>query len=427
MQIAQKLYEGVDIDGETVGLITYMRTDGVQLPPRPSAAARKVIESEFGQRYVPKAPANTRSRPRTRRKPTRPSDRPICSAGRKDVASSLDRRPARLYDLIWKRAIASQMESADSRTQATVEMWRPDGAARLRATGQVIRFDGFLKLYQEGRDDEEDDEESGRLPPMADGDPLTGTSQPRQHLTEPPPRYTEASLVKRMEELGIGRPSTYASTLGVLRDRDYVRLEKKRLLSRGQGPSRHSVSGKLLHAVMSNMISPPNSKRSSICVSNHEIDWKQVLRDFWADFSTRSRRPRICARRRFSMRSNELLGPHIFPAKEDGSNPRACPSCGTGQLSLKLGKFGAFIGCSNYPECRFTRTLADTNAESIGDSDRPGVKVLGQDPETGDEITLRDGRFGTYVQQGEGEKPKRSSLPKNIAPADVTLERRSRS
>ncbi len=314
------------------------------------------------------------------------------------------------------------MESADLE-RTTVEIAAASGAKKLdlRATGQVIRFDGFLRLYQEGRDDEEDDE-SGRLPPMAAGDPLTKDKiESSQHRTEPPPRFTEASLVKRMEELGIGRPSTYASTLGVLRDRDYVRLEKKRLYPEDKG----RVVTAFLESFFTRYVGydfTAGLEEKLDLVSNHEIDWKQVLRDFWADFSNALAATKDLRTTQVLDSLNELLGPHIFPAKEDGSNPRACPSCGTGQLSLKLGKFGAFIGCSNYPECKFTRTLADTNAESIGDSDRPGVKVLGQDPETGDEITLRDGRFGTYVQQGEGEKPKRSSLPKNIAPADVTLE-----
>ncbi|QAY96456.1 type I DNA topoisomerase [Methylovirgula ligni] len=422
MQIAQKLYEGIDIDGDTVGLITYMRTDGVDVAPEAIAAARKVIGKEFGERYVPKVPRKYTVKAKNAQEAheaIRPTDMSLLPAR---ISRSLNHDEARLYDLIWTRAVASQMESADLE-RTTVEIAATSGAKKLdlRATGQVVRFDGFLKLYQEGRDDDEDDE-SGRLPPMSAGDPLAKDKiESSQHRTEPPPRFTEASLVKRMEELGIGRPSTYASTLGVLRDRDYVRLEKKRLYPEDKG----RVVTAFLESFFTRYVGydfTAGLEEKLDLVSNHEIDWKQVLRDFWADFSNALAATKDLRTTQVLDSLNELLGPHIFPAKEDGSNPRACPSCGTGQLSLKLGKFGAFIGCSNYPECKFTRTLADTNAESLGDSDRPGVKVLGQDPETGDEITLRDGRFGTYVQQGEGEKPKRSSLPKNISAADVTLE-----
>ncbi|MDR3409237.1 MAG: type I DNA topoisomerase, partial [Methylovirgula sp.] len=422
MQIAQKLYEGIDIGGDTIGLITYMRTDGVDVAPEAVAAARKVIGKEFGERYVPKVPRKYTVKAKNAQEAheaIRPTDMSLLPAR---IRHSLSHDEARLYELIWTRAIASQMESADLE-RTTVEIEAASGARKLdlRATGQVIRFDGFLKLYQEGRDDVED-EESGRLPPMAAGDPLAKDKiESSQHRTEPPARFTEASLVKRMEELGIGRPSTYASTLAVLRDRDYVRLEKKRLYPEDKG----RVVTAFLESFFTRYVGydfTAGLEEKLDLVSNHEIDWKQVLRDFWADFSNALAATKDLRTTQVLDSLNELLGPHIFPAKEDGSNPRACPSCGTGQLSLKLGKFGAFIGCSNYPECKFTRTLAGTNAESLGDGDRPGVKVLGEDPETGEEITLRDGRFGTYIQQGEAEKPKRSSLPKNIAPADVTLE-----
>ena len=423
MQIAQKLYEGVEINGDTIGLITYMRTDGVDVAPEAVAAARRVIGKEFGERYVPNAPRKYTVKAKNAQEAheaIRPTDMALLPAR---IGRSLNHDEARLYELIWTRAIASQMESADLE-RTTVEISAASGAKKLdlRATGQVIRFDGFLKLYQEGRDDPDIDDESSRLPPMQAGDPLSKDKiESSQHRTEPPPRFTEASLVKRMEELGIGRPSTYASTLAVLRDRDYVRLEKKRLYPEDKG----RVVTAFLESFFTRYVGYDFNaalKEKLDLVTTHEIDWKQVLRDFWADFSSALAATKDLRTTQVLDSLNELLGPHIFPAKEDGSNPRACPSCGSGQLSLKLGKFGAFIGCSNYPECKFTRTLADTNAESLGDSDRPGVKVLGEDPETGDEITLRDGRFGTYVQQGEGEKPKRSSLPKTLNAADVTLE-----
>ena len=245
-----------------------------------------------------------------------------------------------------------------------------------------------------------------------------------QHFTEPPPRYTEATLVKRMEELGIGRPSTYASTLAVLRERDYVRIEKKRLVPEDKG--RLVVA--FLEAFFSRYVEydfTAGLEEKLDLVSNNEMDWKQVLRDFWREFTAAIDGTKELRTTQVLDALNGLLGPHIFPAKADGGDPRACPSCGAGQLSLKLGKFGAFIGCSNYPECRYTRTLAASakGEEAAGEGgDRPGVKVLGIDPDTGDEVTLRDGRFGTYVQLGEGEKPKRSSLPKNLPASEITLE-----
>ena len=315
------------------------------------------------------------------------------------------------------------MESAELE-RTTVDILAEAGERRidLRATGQVVRFDGFLKLYQEGRDDDED-EEGGRLPAMARGEPLTKDRiDATQHFTEPPPRFTEATLVKRMEELSIGRPSTYASTLAVLRERDYVRIDKKRLVPEDKG--------RLVTAFLESFFTryvgydfTADLEEKLDQISNHEIEWKQVLRDFWTDFSTALAGTKDLRTTQVLDSLNEVLGPHIFPAKADGSNPRACPSCGAGQLSLKLGKFGAFIGCSNYPECKFTRTLANSGEqEGVEPGERPGVKVLGIDPATGDEISLRDGRFGTYIQQGEGDKPKRSSLPKNLPASELTLD-----
>jgi DNA topoisomerase-1 len=425
MRIAQRLYEGVDVGGETVGLITYMRTDGVDMAPEAVASVRKVIAKEYGDRFVPNAPRKYSAKAKNAQEAheaIRPTD-----AARlpKQVAKHLEPDQARLYELIWTRTIASQMESAElERTTVDIEAKAGARTLDLRATGQVVRFPGFLELYQEGRDDD-GDEESGRLPPMKDGEPCTREKiDATQHFTEPPPRFTEATLVKRMEELGIGRPSTYASTLATLRDRDYVRLDKKRLIPEDKG--------RLVVAFLESFFSryvefdfTASLEEKLDLVSNNEIDWKQVLRDFWKDFSAAVNETKDLRTTQVLDSLNELLGPHIFPAKEDGSDPRLCPACSAGQLSLKVGKFGAFIGCSNYPECRYTRTLSPPTGDAA-DNARPGVKVLGQDPETGAEITLRDGRFGAYVQEGEqeegGEKPKRASLPKNIKPDDLTLQ-----
>ncbi len=388
MQLAQRLYEGAEIDGETVGLITYMRTDGVDLAPEAISSARSVIGREFGDAYVPKVPRKYTVKAKNAQEAheaIRPTD---LTRLPKRVMRALEPDQAKLYELIWTRTIASQMESAELE-RTTVDILAEVGARKLdlRATGQVIRFDGFLKLYQEGRDDDED-EDSSRLPEMAKGEPLTKERiDAAQDFTEPPPRFTEATLVKRMEELGIGRPSTYASTLAVLRERDYVRIDKKRLYPEDKG--------RLVTAFLESFFAryvgydfTADLEEKLDRVSNHEIDWKDVLRDFWADFSDAIAGTKDLRTTQVLDSLNEILGPHIFPAKADGSNPRACPSCGDGQLSLKLGKFGAFIGCSNYPECKFTRTLANGNGEAaeVAEGDRPGVKVLGQSPLTGEEI-----------------------------------------
>ena len=428
MQLAQRLYEGVDIGGETVGLITYMRTDGIDMAPEAIAGAREVIAKQYGDDYVPKAPRVYSSKQKNAQEAheaVRPTD-----AARlpKQMAKYLEAEQLALYDLIWTRTVASQMQSAElerTTVEITADVPAPSLIRKLdlRATGQVIRFDGFLKLYQEGKDDE-DDEEGGRLPPMATGDALAKDRiETVQHFTEPPPRFTEATLVKRMEELGIGRPSTYASTLAVLRERNYVRLDKKRLVPED--------TGRLLTAFLESFFTryveynfTADLEEKLDEVSNHDKNYKDVLREFWTDFNIAIGATKDLRTTQVLDNLNEMLGSHIFPAKEDGSDPRGCPSCAAGQLSLKLGKFGAFIGCSNYPECKFTRTLAQAAAGEAPavDGERPGVRMLGFDPETGEEITARDGRFGPYLQLGEAEKPKRSSIPKGLNASEITLE-----
>lgn len=434
MRVAQRLYEGVDVGGETVGIITYMRTDGVDMAPEAIADARKVIGREFGDRYVPGAPRKYSVKAKNAQEAheaVRPTD-----MGRlpKSVARYLEPEQAKLYDLIWTRTMASQMESAELE-RTTVDVHATAGGRRieLRATGQVVKFDGFLALYQEGKDDEED-EESRRLPPMRQGDDLKREKiASTQHFTEPPPRYSEASLVKRMEELGIGRPSTYAAVLQTLRDREYVRIEKKRLQPEDKG---RLVTG-FLESFFRRYVEYDFTaalEEQLDRVSNAEIDWRAVLRDFWRDFSAAIGETKELRVAEVLDALNELLGPHIFPDRGEGKDPRACPNCGEGQLSLKLGKFGAFVGCSNYPECTYTRQLSATGVNGEGDGSsadggQPGVRVLGSDPVTGLPVTVRDGRFGPFIQLGDAspdkgaEKPKRSSLPKGLSPSDVTLEK----
>ncbi len=427
MRAAQKLYEGVEIAGETVGLITYMRTDGVDMAPEAVAQTRSVIGREFGAKYVPGVPRKYSAKAKNAQEAheaIRPTDLSRLPAA---VARVVDAEQARLYELIWIRTIASQMESAElERTIVEIAAQVGPRVLELRATGQVVKFDGFLKLYQEGKDDEGEDEEAKRLPPMQARDPLERKRiDATQHFTEPPPRFSEASLVKRMEELGIGRPSTYASVLQVLKDREYVRIDKKRLVPDDKG----RIVTAFLESFFRRYVEydfTADLEEKLDRVSNHEIDWKTVLRDFWSDFIAAIEGTKELRMTQVLDALNEELGPHIFPDRGDGSNPRTCSTCGTGQLSLKLGKFGSFIGCSNYPECRYTRQLAAANGEAEaganGEAAQPGVNILGKDPATGLEISLRDGRFGAYVQLGDGEKPKRASLPKGTVAASVSID-----
>ncbi|MCW6506818.1 type I DNA topoisomerase [Lichenifustis flavocetrariae] len=422
MQIAQKLYEGITLGGETVGLITYMRTDGIDMAPEAISGVRKVIGDLHGDRYVPSVPRKYTAKAKNAQEAheaIRPTD---FSRLPRDMARYLEPDQAKLYELIWKRTVASQMESAELE-RTTVDILAEAGGRKLdlRATGQVIRFDGFLTLY--GVDTEEEGDDDGRLPPMARGETLAKEKiDADQHFTEPPPRYAEEGLIKRMEELGIGRPSTYAATLAVLRDREYVKIDKKKLVPEDKG--------RLVTAFLESFFNKwvdydftAGLEEQLDRISNHEIDWRAVLRDFWTDFSAAIGGTKDLRTTEVLDNLNELLGPAIFPPRADGLDPRLCPSCNSGQLSLKVGKFGAFVGCSNYPECKYTRTLSATGAEGTGEGEKPGQRSLGTDPVSGQEVTVRDGRFGTYIQLGEGEKPKRSSLPKGVTPASIDLEK----
>ena len=421
MRIAQRLYEGIDIGGETTGLITYMRTDGVQIDPSAITQARKVIGEDYGKAYVPDSPRQYTSKAKNAQeaheaiRPTDLSRRPS------SLKSRLDNDQARLYELIWMRTVASQMESAEME-RTTVDITGKVGARvlELRATGQVVKFDGFLAVYQEGRDDDPEDEDSKRLPVINEGEALKRESlNVTQHFTEPPPRFSEASLVKRMEELGIGRPSTYASIIQVLKDRGYVKLEKKRL----HGEDKGRVVVAFLENYFARYVEfdfTADLEEKLDLISNNEISWKQVLTDFWKDFIGAVNEIKDVRVTEVLDVLDAMLGEHIYEPRADGGDPRQCPSCGTGKLNLKAGKFGAFVGCSNYPECRYTRPLA----ASSGSSDRP----LGKDPVSGLEVAVKAGRFGPYIQlgdakdYGEDEKPKRAGIPKNMSPADVELE-----
>jgi DNA topoisomerase-1 len=436
MRLAQRLYEGVEIDGETTGLITYMRTDGIDMAPEAITDIRAMIGKNYGKEYVPGSPRTYQNKSKNAQEAHEAVRPTSASRTPEQVAKYVDRDQARLYELIWNRAVASQMESAELE-RTTVDIAAKSGARviDLRATGQVVKFDGFLTLYQEGQDEAADDEESRRLPAMSQAEKLDKQAiDAAQHFTEPPPRFSEAALVKRMEELGIGRPSTYASILQVLQDRGYVRIDKKRLIPEDKG---RVVVG-FLESFFARYVEydfTASLEEQLDRVSNNEIDWKKVLEDFWGDFIGAVNDIKEVRITQVLDALNDLLEPHIFPARADGGDVRQCPTCGTGKLSLKVGRFGAFIGCSNYPECRFTRQMTP------GASGQQSTKVLGVDPVSNLEVTLRGGRFGTYLQLGEQapvekrpkgskgpkppppEKPKRASLPKGVQPEDVDLEK----
>ncbi len=427
MRIAQKLYEGVDIGGETVGLITYMRTDGVQLAPEAIGQTRQLIEQRYGANYRPAQPRVYTSKAKNAQEAheaIRPTD---LFRLPQDVAPYLDRDQLGLYELIWKRTVASQMESAVL-DQVTVDIASADKTVQLRATGSVIRFNGFLTLYDEGKDETPEDEEgSAILPDVAPDEGLERREVlPEQHFTEPPPRYSEASLVKKLEELGIGRPSTYASIIEVLQRRNYVRIDRKRFVPEDRG---RIVTAFLQtyfpRYVEYNFTAHLEDELDEI--SDGKIDWRQVLREFWKSFSAAVGETKELRVKEVLDKLDEELGPHFFPANDNGGkSPRVCPSCADGRLGLKLGKFGAFIGCSNYPECRFTRKLGIVDPNDNSGANLEGPKVLGTDPVTGKVVTLRNGPYGLYIQLGEPEgkeKPKRQSLLKGMTPDDVTLEK----
>ncbi|UUP15833.1 type I DNA topoisomerase [Nitratireductor thuwali] len=422
MQVAQRLYEGIEIGGETTGLITYMRTDGVQMAPEALDQARAAIADTFGERYLPEK-ARFYSVKAKNAQEAHEAIRPTDFARSPDkVRKYLDADQFRLYDMIWKRAIASQMQPAEiERTTVEIEAAGDGRKAGLRAVGSVVRFDGFLAAYTDVKDEDKEDENENRLPEIRDGETLAREAvNVTKHTTEPPPRYTEASLIKKMEELGIGRPSTYASTLKTLEERDYVTVDRRRLVPQAKG---RIVTGFLENFfrryVEYDFTAGLEEKLDRI--SDGQLSWKDVLRDFWKDFSGAVDDIKELRVTDVLDALNEELAPLVFPPREDGSNPRICPKCGTGNLSLKLGRYGAFVGCSNYPECGFTRQLGD-NGEN-GDAALDGNKELGVDPVTGEEITLRSGRFGPYVQRGEGKEAKRASLPKGWSVESMDYEK----
>jgi DNA topoisomerase-1 len=456
MRLAQQLYEGVDIGGETVGLITYMRTDGTTLSIDAVQQCRTLIEKDFGTKYLPDAPRLYKSKAKNAQEAheaIRPTE---LSRDPKSVARYLDDKQAALYELIWKRTMASQMESAVL-DQVSADISDGTDDVVLRATGSTIAFDGFLTLYREDTEDDDqispdDNEENRRLPHLTEGmNTKTMDIMPEQHFTQPPPRYSEASLVKSLEELGIGRPSTYASIMQVLQDRSYVTLDKRRFVPEDRGRLVVTFLVKFFEKYVDYDFTA-NLENELDAISAGDVKWRNALTDFWTGFKAAVDGTKSLTITEVIDVLDAELGPHFFPVTVETPDPRACPSCSDGRLSLKLGKFGAFIGCSNYPTCRHTRPLVvQTKEESEQNNaslDEP--KILGTDPATGRTVSLRKGPYGVYVQidppatqqqvaeaepdevDSKGkkkkkkaapqDKPKRQGVPRGVKPDDVTLE-----
>ncbi len=428
MRCAQQLYEGVELDGETTGLITYMRTDGVQMAREAMMAIREHVGEAYGSAYVPATAREYSSKAKNAQEAheaVRPTD---VSRTPASVARYLNTEQQRLYELIWKRAVASQMQSAEL-DQVAVDI--AGSRTRLRATGSIVAFDGFLKLYREDVDDAPEGhaaDESRMLPPMQERDPLSrGEVSADQHFTQPPPRYSEASLVKKMEELGIGRPSTYASILTVLRDRNYVRLENKRFVPEDRGRLVTAFLTSFFERyVDSNFTASLEEQLDDI--SGGRAEWRAVMQAFWEHFSRAVEQTRDLKISDVIDALDQDLGQHFFPTRADGTDPRLCPACHAGRLGLKLGRHGSFIGCSNYPGCQYTRRLAMDGGEDGGETLKEGMRELGHHPDTGEAVTVRRGPYGLYVQQGEANpedkkhKPRRTSLPKGVEGDQLTLE-----
>ncbi|MCD2317337.1 type I DNA topoisomerase [Sphingomonas sp. IC-11] len=403
MRIAQQLYED--------GAITYMRTDGVQMDGSAIDAARGAIANRYDASYVPDKPRQYQTKAKNAQEAheaIRPTD------FSRDRVGSGDH--ARLYELVWKRALASQMASARME-RTTVDLADGTGRNLLRATGQVVLFPGYLALYEEGQDDTAD-EDARRLPKLREGDaPAKQSVEAEQHFTQPPPRFSEASLVKRMEELGIGRPSTYASIIKTLKDRAYVRVEKNRFFA--------EESGRLVTAFLERFFEryvaydyTAELEEELDDVSGGRAQWQAVLEAFWRDFKPRTAEVMDFKPSEVTEQLDAFLAPYLFPDKADGTDPRLCPSCATGKLALRGGRFGAFIACSNYPECKYTRRFAQAGGEA---AESTGPEQLGQDPETGLPVERKSGRFGPYIQLGEGKDAKRASIPKDIGELDLEM------
>ena len=420
MQTAQKLYEE--------GLITYMRTDAVNLSKEAIEACRTAILKYFGEAYLPKTAKEYKTKSKNAQEAHEAIRPAHIEETPKKLESKLDSDAHKLYELIWKRTVACQMNPAVM-DKVTVDATSADGQIVLRANGQVINFDGFLKLYVESKDDNTDEDDENRiLPNVETGEPVTkGEIRPEQHFTTPPPRFTEASLVKKLEELGIGRPSTYASIIAVLQDRKYVKVEKLRFIPEDRG--------RIVTVFLENFFKKyveydftAQLEEYLDDISNGEMEWKKLLGGFWTKFIKNIDAVQPLQISEVIEKIDEVLSYHLFPPREDGSDPRVCPECGKGKLSIKLGKFGAFLGCSNYPDCKYTKPLTDVTEEMSSDTPKapnPEDKIMGE--LNGLKVYLKKGPYGFYIQLGENatattENPKRVALPRFLKPEEITPE-----
>ena len=408
MQAAQRLYEA--------GHITYMRTDGIDMAPEAVTSTRETIKERYGDKFLPASPRFYKNKAKNAQEAHECIRPTSISRDAKQLKLS-DTDQFKLYDLIWKRTISCQMESAKLE-RTSVDLQSLDKEVTLRANGQVVLFDGFLKVYEESSDDAEQSEDESRLPQMSEGEHIEKLSvDPEQHFTQPPPRYTEASLVKKMEDLGIGRPSTYANIVTTIQDREYVRKEKNRLFPEDKG--------RIVTIFLLNFFKryvefdfTAGLENQLDAVSAGKGNYKELLGKFWDDFSEAISETSELRIAEVLDVLDDALAPQLYPPKEDGSDPRRCPKCGNGQLHLKSSRTGGFVGCGNYPECNFTRPIS-------GETNGSAERLLGE--ENGDEIFLKSGRYGPYIQRGEpseeNKKPQRASLPKGWSASDIELEK----
>ncbi len=408
MQAAQRLYEA--------GHITYMRTDGIDMAPEAVTSTREAIKERYGDKFLPASPRFYKNKAKNAQEAHECIRPTSISRDAKQLKLS-DTDQFKLYDLIWKRTISCQMESAKLE-RTSVDLQSLDKEVTLRANGQVVLFDGFLKVYEESSDDAEQSEDESRLPQMSEGEHIEKLSvDPEQHFTQPPPRYTEASLVKKMEDLGIGRPSTYANIVTTIQDREYVRKEKNRLFPEDKG--------RIVTIFLLNFFKryvefdfTAGLENQLDAVSAGKGNYKELLGKFWDDFSEAISETSELRIAEVLDVLDDALAPQLYPPKEDGSDPRRCPKCGNGQLHLKSSRTGGFVGCGNYPECNFTRPIS-------GETNESAERLLGE--ENGDEIFLKSGRYGPYIQRGEpseeNKKPQRASLPKGWSASDIELKK----
>ena len=418
MRVAQKLYEGINIGSETSGLITYMRTDGVQLSSQAIEEIRNEITNRHGENYIPQKPRVYKSKAANAQEAHEAIRPTLISRDPESISQFLDSDQNKLYKLIWKRTISSQMQSAEL-DETAADIANQDQTIIFRANGSQVIFPGFY-IYRDREDDR-------LLPKLIENEKVDLIDlKSEQHFTQPPPRYTDASLIKKMEELGIGRPSTYASILQVLVNRSYVEKEKGRHIPQERG--------RILTAFLNNFFGKyieydftADLEKQLDKVSDGKLNYKNLLKEFWNGFKPHLNKMSELEREKILEALEKELAELFFPSDDikNGIPNRQCPTCSNGNLGLELGKYGAFLGCSNYPECKFTKQIA-SNQDENNDNENfiPGNDgVLGVDPTTGLSVLIKKGPYGIYLQLGDEKKPKRTSIPRLVSAKDINLEK----